>query len=188
MTSQTMTHDREAKIELIRARAEVKRAAKLAADLVLENAWDTDRYPVDTYAIARTLNIYVIETQIAGDVLGILRKRPYGGPEIYVNADDDPNRRRFTCAHELGHYVQRALGGEGMEEADMSFIDRRADLATQESDSREIYANEFAANLLMPEVSVRSLRSLDMQILELANFFAVSPISMECRLKNLGIL
>ncbi|NLE80480.1 MAG: ImmA/IrrE family metallo-endopeptidase [Rhodococcus sp.] len=186
MPDPTKPYDRDAMIAFAKDRASIKEQAKHAADAVLENTWDTDVYPVDPYTIASKLNVDVLHAQIAGDVSGILRKRPLEKPQIYIDSDDSRNRQRFTCAHELGHYVQREQSG-GIEEADVSFIDRRGDLATQGNDLREIFANEFAANLLMPEVAVRSLRSLDMKIPELARFFSVSPISMEYRLQNLGI-
>ncbi len=77
----------------------------------------------------------------------MLVKRRGEDPEIYVHASDSLNRQRFTCAHELGHYVKRsAMGDEEWE-----YVEHRALLASQGTDPEEVYANKFAAGLLMSE-------------------------------------
>lgn len=168
--------------------AHVKTTAQRDAEAILESSWDSDCYPVDPFAIAASLGVDARVAQIEGDVSGILRKRPNEAPMIVVDLDDPPVRQRFTCAHELGHYVQRKnQGAEDIDAADLSFVDRRGGLATKGTDLREIYANEFAATLLMPAIAVRSLRKMRMTTAELSRFFGVSPLSMEFRLKNLGL-
>lgn len=58
---------------------------------------------------------------------------PAGGrPIVYLTDDDDPHRRRFRAAHELGHLVMHPQPAPG-------------------STHREAAANAFAAELLMPE-------------------------------------
>jgi len=51
----------------------------------------------------------------------------------------------------------------------------------------EIYANEFAACLLMPEEEVKGLRELGMDDLEMALHLKVSRQAIQFRLKNLGL-
>jgi Zn-dependent peptidase ImmA (M78 family) len=57
---------------------------------------------------------------------------------IFVNGADPPPRQRFTIAHELGHH----LLGHGPRTDVGSFYDS--------SDQREIDANKFASELLLP--------------------------------------
>ena len=85
---------------------------------------------------------------------GMLVKRPTEDPLIYVNAADSDVRQRFTCAHELGHYVARTTGRS---DDSFGYIDRRGPSAAHGTDPSEIYANQFAAELLMPHENVRSL-------------------------------
>jgi Zn-dependent peptidase ImmA (M78 family) len=83
-------------------------------------------------------------------------------------------------AHEIGHYVKRSAGPE-----DYEYVDRRDTLSSRGSDPDEVYANAFAANLLMPKDEVERFKSRTP--LELAHYFGVSPEAMSYRLANLGI-
>lgn len=71
--------------------------------------------------------------------------------KAFVNAADILPRRRFTAAHELGHFV---LHRESMKrfriDTDKTLLE--ADVAT---DPMEAEANRFAAELLMPETVIR---------------------------------
>jgi Zn-dependent peptidase ImmA (M78 family) len=113
----------------------------------------------------------------------MLVKRPGEDPAIYVNAGDHEHRQRFSCAHELGHYFLRAAA-----EADDSFgyIDRRSELASRGTNKAEIYANQFAAELLMPRSGVTRLAT-QMSDASLAGTFGVSVDALRYRLENLGL-
>lgn len=103
--------------------------------------------PVDPFSIAQRLGIKAFSAGLDQGVSGVLVKRRGEDPEIYVHASDSLNRQRFTCAHELGHYVKRsAMGDEEWE-----YVEHRALLASQGTDPEEVYANKFAAGLLMSE-------------------------------------
>jgi len=54
-------------------------------------------------------------------------------------------------------------------------------------DPEEVYANEFAASLLMPEDKVRSCVETGMGDLEMAIRFKVSREAMQNRLANLDL-
>lgn len=114
--------------------------------------------------------------------MGVLVKRPGHDPEIVINKNDSPNRRRFTCAHELGHYVRRR---EETEEY-MTF-DLRGSLSSTGTDEEEVYANEFAACLLMPENEVRRLHDEGFADWEMAIRFAVSREAVQYRLRGLNL-
>lgn len=158
---------------------------------LLERAWLKDdpprlRLPVDPIAIARQLGIEVYtDYELPPEVSGMLRKRAgYEDPEILLNARDSRNRQRFTCAHELGHYTQRVKSGE--DEA-WEYVDRRDPLSAQGQAPEEVYANQFAAELLMPRDAVDS-RAADSNAAVLALDFGVSGDAMRFRLENLGLV
>lgn len=157
---------------------------------LLEKAWLQDasarpHLPVDPFAIARKLGIKVfVDYEMPAEVSGMLRKRSgYQDPEIVLNANDSRNRQRFTCAHELGHYNQRTKEGA---DGSWEYVDRRDPLSSQGLKPEEIYANKFAAELLMPRREVES-RAGDPNVASLALDFGVSADAMRFRLENLRL-
>ena len=99
---------------------------------------------------------------------------------IGVNMLHHKNRRRFTLAHELGHYILH-------KEKNVDIVDTTF-FRNNETDSIEYIANEFASKLLMPEDEVRNF--IDIQgiknIGELAEKFEVSASAMKYRIISLG--
>ncbi len=106
---------------------------------------------------------------------------------IYVNAVEarrSQGRRRFTVAHELGHWYLHAQhhSGERFER-----FCRPTDLNTR--DSLEGEANTFAAELLMPGPLLdEQANTCRMNIPLLAKHFDVSVPAMRLRLITLDIL
>jgi len=155
-------------------------AAEDAAKL-LRAAWG-DATPIDPVAIARTAGLRVLEAQLDEKTLGALVKNPGQDPVIVLNESDSENRKRFTCAHELGHFVRRSTEGEKY-----LTVDLRNSHSSTGLDPEEVYANEFAASLLMPEDKVRSCVETGMGDLEMAIRFKVSREAMQNRLANLDL-
>jgi Zn-dependent peptidase ImmA (M78 family) len=162
-------------------RSRVKMEAAEDAARLLKAAWG-DAIPVDPVRVARTAGLRVLEAALGDKTLGALVKHPEQDPIIMLNQHDGENRKRFTCAHELGHFVSRS------EESDeYTTVDLRNHLSATGRDPEEIYANEFAASLLMPEDKVRSFVEAGMDDLEMAIRFKVSREAMQNRLNNLGL-
>ena len=157
-------------------------AARDAERLLLTVWCSPDKIPVDPVLIARGLGIEVVNAELAANVSGALVKRTGQDPIVLVNSKDSANRRRFTCAHELGHFVRRS---DQLDE--YQYTDLRSDLAATGQDPEEIYANAFGACLLMPERMVRRLRGLGLNDWELALRFGVSREAMQHRLGNLRL-
>jgi len=161
------------------------RAAEDAAK-VLVSAWAVDPIPlpVDPIRIAGTLGIEVFDEILEPDVSGAIVKEKGHDPVILLNAADSPNRKRFTCAHEIGHFVAHtnAPSEDGYE-----YVDLRGTLASEGTDPEEIYANEFAACLLMPEDEVRRMEKENRTPTEMAAIFRVSDDAISFRRKNLGL-
>jgi Zn-dependent peptidase ImmA (M78 family) len=163
-------------------------ASDEAAD-VLATVWSPRsdgllRLPVDPAWIAGKMGIRVVEASLDVDVAGFLIKEIGRDAEIYLNASDSRQRRRFTCAHELGHYVRRAGSPD---RGEWGYLDRRDSLSSRGTDPEEIWANGFAAALLMPEDLVRErFRGMPDPVL-LAYAFGVSSDAMGNRLRTLRL-
>ncbi len=100
-------------------------------------------------------------------------------------------RRRFTIAHECGHWVLHVIGAEGAvlcrahEVADAPpTAERKKLIARQERE-----ANAFASELLMPELLVHEqARVAGCNLPALAERFDVSVPAIRLRLLTLGLL
>jgi Zn-dependent peptidase ImmA (M78 family) len=137
--------------------------------------------PVDPFQIASAMGIKVYAATLDAGTAGQLVKRAGQDVEIYLNQYDSEGRRRFTCAHEIGHYVIHA----GKDTDEWEYVDRRDAASSTGTRSQEIYANQFAAALLMPAQAVRRYAA-DHSPVELAAKFDVSLEAMNYRLANLG--
>jgi Zn-dependent peptidase ImmA (M78 family) len=159
--------------------AEIRREATDLADDVLNEHWWQGELPVDPVQIARSMGVEVFSAQLGNDVFGMILGAPEGA-QIYVDVDQPPTRYRFTAAHELGHYVERSEHGDG----DMAYVDRRSD--EDRGNKQEIYANQFAGALLMPEADILAYRQAGLSDVRLAARFGVSLSALQYRLQLLG--
>jgi len=111
---------------------------------------------------------------------GAIEKRDGRSAAVYLSESDHPNRKRFTCAHEIVRFVRHG-------EEDFEYVDYRDGTASMGVDEEERFANAFAAALLMPEREVRRLHSMGMREKDMAGAFGVSEAAMVNRLKNLSL-
>ena len=109
--------------------------------------------------------------------------RANGKHRIFVNKKDPMIRKRFTIAHEIGHLQLNHLGNE--EKASTIFRDSTTSLGI---DEKEVAANAFAAELLMPEDLTRYAYNLLKSVYKIARAFGVSEEMVRYRLKNLRII
>ncbi|CAM4406907.1 ImmA/IrrE family metallo-endopeptidase [Pseudoalteromonas ostreae] len=159
---------------------------KIEANKVFETLWASNDFPVDPVSIAQQMGLQVLDTDLPPSVSGALIKEVGEEPIIALHHTDHSNRKRFTCAHELGHYVSRIESeDEGIE---YEYVDLRGLSASAGSDPEEIFANKFAANLLMPERIVKKLFKSRKTHFDMAMFFGVSNEALKHRLKSLGLL
>ncbi|NKJ03853.1 ImmA/IrrE family metallo-endopeptidase [Rhizobium sp. SG741] len=146
--------------------------------------------PVDPVAVANELGLKVFNATFDDEgIHGLIAKRPTN-TSIFVNVNDKPVRKRFTVAHELGHFVLHLAAGEG------EFIDTQDNFRTVQDpdtpwdDTRraEWEANVFAAALLMPrEAVLRAWKEIGDPD-GMAAYFQVSRQAMALRLDGLGLL
>ena len=149
------------------------------AERVLTAFWPDRKVPVDPVAIARALGLEVKQGELPSEISGALVKRAGADAVILLAQEDHPNRKRFTCAHELGHFVRHA-GSASIER-----LDFRGPLAAPGLDKEEVFANQFAANLLMPEAELRAAIQHQQTIWQLSHLFGVSGEAMGYRLEQL---
>jgi len=140
-------------------------------------------FPVNPVDIANNMGVRVYADMLDKDLAGAIFKDDGGTPVIVISMRDAPVRQRFTCAHELGHLVKRQAEGK-----DLDFLDKRDGLASEGTDPEEIWANQFAANLLMPESEVRARVGDSTSMSRLTEHFGVSAIAMAHRLAKLKLL
>ena len=92
---------------------------------------------------------------------------------LVANRDEHPNRQRFTLLHEYKHVIDHPV----------------RDLLYRTEADRERVADHFAACVLMPRLLVtRAWCAGEQDVHLLADHFAVSPLAMERRLRELGHL
>lgn len=131
------------------------------------------RPPVHVVAVARACGVPVLPLPPGGpsDVDACLAYHPPDTWAIFVAPGRGNGRRRFSIAHELGHYLlHRDLIAAGI----------------PLGPEHEREANEFAAELLMPEEVIgRTARN---QLEELKHRFLVSGGALQVRLERLGVL
>jgi Zn-dependent peptidase ImmA (M78 family) len=159
--------------------AQIRDQARNDANKILEESWEPGVFPVDPILIARDLGVSVFEDELGENVWGML-VGSNGNVSMFLDQSQPPKRFRFTCAHELGHFYHRReeIAGGG------AIVDHRNEGGRGRSD--EIYANEFAASLLMPEYAFRKACREGMSDMELMRMFDVSLAAVVVRRKLLG--
>lgn len=106
--------------------------------------------------------------------------------EILVNAREaaeSEGRKRFTIAHELGHWVCQVLEGRWL-----PVFCRAVEAPNGKNPPEEREANVFAAELLMPEAAVRAAFGAHGSTAETAAALRVSQEALGWRLYNLGLV
>ena len=164
---------------------------KMAEDVLNEtNLW---AIPIVIVSIANFYGFTVYSMILQDDTSGLIMadKENIQGFDtnkvIVLNKLHSQARRRFTMAHELGHYF---LDGRN----DVCFAHRDNNVYT----SQERDANSFASALLMPEDDIkRAIQNAkkiyfgEWQLFiipNIANIFGVSESAAEVRLKKLKLI
>jgi Zn-dependent peptidase ImmA (M78 family) len=148
--------------------------------------------PVDVTAAAESLDLSVVEQDLEGSVSAMLVVKD-GHGVIGVNANHHPNRRRFSVAHEIGHYLlHRDSASVFVDATPVFFRDGTSSAGTEQ---QEVEANAFAAELLMPAAAVREKLQQqavdpydDAAVHRLARAFGVSTQALTIKLVRLGLI
>ncbi|WP_213742069.1 ImmA/IrrE family metallo-endopeptidase [Bradyrhizobium sp. dw_411] len=138
--------------------------------------------PVDVQAIIREAGVEYKEMPKPSSVSGLIEAYG-GGYRIVVNSDHSLVRRRFTAAHELGHYVyHRDIIGDGIVDDAAYRSERIGQYGGKIRPEYETQANRFAAIILMPTVLLDQLQAKQTPIPEMARQLQVSVEALRIRL------
>lgn len=138
--------------------------------------------PVDPKAIAEFLGFTVLEYPFPDTTSGLTFIEE-GVKTIGVNNHHAPTRKRFSIAHELGHY----LSGHESYDAGGTHVDTRPSYLDPQH-RQEVEANEFAAELLMPSDWLkRDVAELGADGVALAKRYGVSEQAMWIQLLDLKL-
>lgn len=145
------------------------------------------KVPVDVISIAKNYGIDVYEAEFDNEISGVIRydnkKEKF---EIIVNKNNAWVRKRFTIAHELGHYF---LHRDMLENNDIhidTLYRASAIQVDEETKEREKEVDYFAGALLMNEKVIEKLIQ-SYEISEMAKILDVSYSAMTVRLNILGL-
>jgi hypothetical protein len=163
--------------------------------------------PIDVDKVAQLLDIGVTESDgpdvfsTLAPIVGKITLTEGGPAQIWINRTENayPPRRRFTLAHEVGHFCLHRSAHRH------EFIDDKHSMSRNESywNRYESEANRFAAELLMPTHFIYSIGSQVINVYKAVNGagemplddftnmmairFQVSHAAMSYRLKNIAI-
>lgn len=155
-------------------------------------------YPVSIVNVCNNLGLKVFEQYMDTGISGLLVvdqkywEKYNANQFIVVNLIEPADRRRFTIAHELAHYVLH-------KKDNTIYAHRDINDGIKKKSQIESEADYFASNILMPEVLVRERAShiegeaggsvpFFIMIQEIADSFLVSKAAAEVRLKQLNLI
>ncbi|MBL7789359.1 MAG: ImmA/IrrE family metallo-endopeptidase [Chitinophagales bacterium] len=144
--------------------------------------------PIDIESLVSEIGISLFGKKLEDNISGVLIIRE-GKPMISFNENEKKvERRRFTIAHELGHFILHSKNQP-------MFIDRKMyrDINSTTGEKQwEVEANSFAASILMPKAlideEIKSIQDGSDCAPVLAKRFRVSDVAMNYRLLNLGYI
>ncbi|MHB8858646.1 MAG: ImmA/IrrE family metallo-endopeptidase [Thermoleophilia bacterium] len=162
---------------MIRSRESRRRAQALLEML------NISKPPVDVNAVAKSLGFEVLPYDFPDDVSAILMVED-GEQVIGVNKNHPEVRQRFSIAHELGHFIS---GHDDFAGGNKYFKDGTFNYGDSQNRS-ELEANEFAAELVMPEKFLREdVINNGLEVPNLAKKYNVSQQALWIQLINLKL-
>lgn len=153
---------------------------------------DGGNIPVDVEQIAQDNNIIVRHVDLPDEISGVLDSST-GRYIILVNQKQVQVRQRFSIAHELGHFFLHSSD----DATKQVHIDKiryyRNNKSSLGTDKKEIEANIFASELLIPTEELLNELSTgkydiydDYSIHELAKKFEVSDAALSVKIAKLA--
>lgn len=169
---------------------DLRTPAAAATETLLKTIADANgcvSLPINVHRVLDMMGIKAQTMLLQSDTSGLLVKNKPNEPfKAVSNRENHPHRRRFTYAHELGHFVHTYQDLPNDKIAGK--VEKRDELASLGTDPEEIWANNFAAALLMPASIVRNYWAQGMSVSAMSSLFDVSYGAMSNRLSNLGLL
>jgi Zn-dependent peptidase ImmA (M78 family) len=119
---------------------------KAAKKIIISYHYTKNNLPVDIRKIMTDKNILIKEIYLPDKISGVLDTRG-DHPIVLVQESHDEKRKRFSLAHEFGHFVLNS-SPRGVHLDRHTYF--RSNLSSRGTDIEEKKANRFAAELLMP--------------------------------------
>jgi len=143
----------------------------------------------DVEKLVKKLNIDIIPEKLDNDVSGLFVRIDDKPVISYNKNESNLGRKRFTIAHELGHYILHSDKPLFIDKTPKVMFRNSASSSGEQLQERE--ANHFAAALLMPIKLIKeeidnAPENVTNPIEYLAKKFKVSEQAMTFRLANLG--
>lgn len=160
-----------------------------AATKIIESLFsklELNEHPVPIDKIVDFFSIKIVPYDFPDNFSGVIREVK-GKIVIGLNKNHNQNRRRFTLAHELGHYL---LGHSVNVDLGLTDDVRVDDVNALQID-KEKEANNFAAELLMPKkflLSDIANKKGSIKIPDLATRYQVSEQVASIRIINAGLI
>jgi Zn-dependent peptidase ImmA (M78 family) len=159
----------------------IRLAKRESQKLLTDFGIDAPPIPLNDIVSANGLNIVYSDFSVlpqGNEIAGFI---DFETKNIYVNKDDTPNRKRFTIAHELGHYIMHP--DLIKDDAEYNVLLRHV-LSDKNYSPEEKEANCFAANLLVPDSLLKRYRDASNSIV--STIFAVSEDVIQFNRRRLG--
>ena len=168
-----------------------KAEARLLADQLLRGQGIKEP-PVKLRKLAKSKGLQVNREKLEPHVSSILFRGKE--PRITLNKRHDKPRQRFALAHALGHFLLHGGSSAAVFLTDLTVHFRYGDPV--KSDPRELEANAFAMDLLLPEhllrADLRGDAGIDLSDTDRIEAFAarygVSPAVLVLRMARLGLV
>jgi Zn-dependent peptidase ImmA (M78 family)/DNA-binding XRE family transcriptional regulator len=136
---------------------------------------------LDPYNTFRQLGLHIFRRKLSNSkISGLFINHPFAGKCVLINYDEDIYRQNFTLTHEVGHTIFDAN-----DEINISFDNWSKD------DLREIRANSFASNFLVPKTIFKKLNIAtwtEDKIVEVAKRLQVNPAVLLISMKDAGVI
>lgn len=130
--------------------------------------------PVDIIGLIKEFGCEYMERTMPPNVSGAI-ERDGGQYKILINMTNSLNRKRFTAAHELAHYIKHRPYLQAHHTENIM-------LRSGMSNKYEVEANKIAADILMPMEVVNERAETIKSFNKMAEIFGVSRQAMLVRL------
>jgi Zn-dependent peptidase ImmA (M78 family) len=166
---------------------------RAAKKIIRTYHYTKDNLYVDIRKIMKERNIIVKDVYLPDKISAVLDTRG-DQPIVLVQEKHDEKRKRFSLAHELGHFVLNS-SPRGVHMDRQTYF--RSNLSSSGTDIGEKRANRFAAELLIPSDILWEILSEDMPdfidaeeikgleaLQELATMFEVSVAALTIKISG----
>ena len=159
---------------------------KIFNDIILKTGKTTPKNSILEITTSLGIDVYLVDfdrkfPQFKRDISGMIQY-PKGKEKtkIFLSNQDTPERRSFTLAHELGHFLLHEPNLKGRFRLDYQiYVD-------DQQSKEETEANYFAASLLVPKerlIAIMKEINIFNNMPQVADYFGVSEIVIRKRLQ-----